>query len=239
MKSKINKRIKSRLTKAYRNQIARQVVRMSNRDIWDECSGLPKICSNDKLFSVGDVNDPILNKDLSLNLQSYQDGYIGTAITLLDLIKISKSIQIKDSYIYVALFCFRQYVELTIKDSLMAYHSTDINVQSLGHNILEAYDELMKIPLIEKDNRCKGVRDMLNSLCGIDPSGTVFRYGYKINSRNGKLSSTYNSRRGLISVKKLRMCMLQMYDFFEGISWMIYDNKQNQIQNNKTNQLTI
>ena len=211
---------------------------MSRRDIFKEAMGLSPISSSGKLFEKGDVTDSLINRGLWLNHEAYQVGYIGAAVSLLDLIKMSDSNSIKDSYIFVALFCFRHYLELTMKDSLINYYDnkerTDI-VNGYGHDLVKLYNEIIKLPNVQQDNTTNTISNIINTLQGIDSTGTVFRYPYKIDGETGKICSSFNVNIGLKSIPVLRKRMLQMYLFFDGINMMVHDYERNGMRNFKRN----
>ena len=199
---------------------------MSRRDIASETLSIQPLKLNHKLFENGDVADAMIGRGMWLNQQSYQDGYIGSAITLLDLIKLSDKNEIKDSYIIVALFCFRQYLELSMKDSLIHYYKSEKLgelVYESGHNLEDLFEKIMELPQMEPNETSEAVKQMINTIQGYDPTGVVFRYPYSIDKATGQIKPLLKPGIGLKSVKALRKRMLQLYEFFDGINSMVHD----------------
>ncbi len=230
MKRKLRRnRNKKNWSKAYKKQIVSQILRMSRKDIADEATHFAPLNSNQKLLIDGSPNDAIIDKGLWLNHHSYQEGYIGVAIRLLDFIKLSDSNTIKDSYIYVSLFCFRQYLELSMKDSLIHYYSEECletMVKEIGHNLVRLYEEIKKLHGFTQDDETTAVETIINTIQGIDPKGEAFRYPYSINEETGEIKTNYNIKLGLKNVRVLRTRMLQLYNFFDGINNMVHDYKR-------------
>ena len=224
-KKRRKKKIIGRLRKAYKKQIVGEVLRLSRKDISSECLNAPPIKPTHKLFPNGEHNDAMIGKGLWLNHLNYQEGYIGVAIRLLDIIRLSDNIIIKDSYILVALFCFRHYLELSMKDSLLHYykeHSSAI-IMDCGHNLEALFNEIMKLPGMYSDETTDSVKRMVNTLHGYDPTGIVFRYPYNLEASTGSVKTTLMPKIGLKDVRTLRVRMMQLYNFFDGINWMVHD----------------
>ena len=178
----------------------------------------------------------MIGRGLWLNQNNYQEGYIGVAIRLLDLIKLSDNIAIKDSYIFVALYCFRHYLELTMKDSLIHYYKGEAaftKVKECGHNLLLLYKEILKLPNVTQDETTNTVREMINTIQGYDPMGVTFRYPYHINEQTGEIKTSLRPNMVLRSIRTLRTRMMQLYNFFDGINSMVHDYERNGIKYTK------
>ena len=125
VKSRKNKRSKhrfSQLRKSYKDAVKRQVIRdvilLSKSDINHDCLFAPPLSITDTLFEKREqsnqTGDHLLNDDILI-----QNGYASAAALLLNIIKISDDRFVRESYINPVMFCFRQYLELSMKDSIL------------------------------------------------------------------------------------------------------------------------
>ena len=138
-----------RLKKNYRKQIKRQLARdlflLSRSDVNSVSLYVPSLKDEDTLFvpqednSYGHFPD---DDDILM-----QNGYASTSVLLLNLIKLSNDRFLKESYINPVMFCFRQYLELTMKDSLLRFRlwrrkplSGEANLD--GHNLFILWRDL-------------------------------------------------------------------------------------------------
>ena len=197
---------------------------MSRKDISSECLYAPDIKTTHSFFVDGDVDDSLIGRGLQMDRLNYQEGYFGIAIRILDLIRMSNNNAIKDSYIYVSLFCFRHFLELSMKDTIIHYYNKKEEASSIirnsGHNLISLYNELSKLPGVHSDDVSKTVSNMLNTIQGYDPTGTVFRYPYRVNE-NGIIEPINRRHIGLKNIRVLKTRMMQLYNYFDGINSMI------------------
>lgn len=117
---------------------------------------IPQLTKEDQLFvESNDGSDSFINTTKSTNKIIVTNGFICTAIILLDTIKSSSNNLVRDSYIFPALFCFRHYLELTMKQSIFkftisnsdnGYTNQNANLQT--HNLGKLWTELKKILII-------------------------------------------------------------------------------------------
>lgn len=225
MKKKYRKQHKllmRRLKRRYKEQIKRQLSRelflLSKSDINSTSLYVPSLKDEDTLFVSRDdikryghfpVDDDIL----------MQNGYVSTSVLLLNLIKISNDRFLKESYINPAMFCFRQYLELTMKDSLLRFRlwrrnplSGEVNLD--GHDLFVLWRDLKQHIEGNGKKEVKKIERLLKELNSVDEDGTLFRY-------NDFLTHTIKNKektRPLIDVDMLCLRILQLYSFFEGIN---------------------
>lgn len=229
-KKRTRYQLKRRYKKSLRNNLIREILLLSRRDIDDMTNSVPVLSKDDVLFSKSDdVSNAILNITKSGNDILMPNGYISTAVFLLDIIKFSQSNLVKDSYIFPVLFCFRQYIELIMKSAILRYRNGDMR-PSYGeasfktHDLEELWAKLIKH--IQVDDDVDNIGRIIRELNEVDNDSTTFRYDYHLNRivRN-KNNKQINE---LLDLDILRQRMLQLYRFFDGIdddSKIYYDKK--------------
>jgi len=209
-----------RLKKNYRKQIKRQLARdlflLSRSDINSVSLYVPSLKDEDTLFvnrednSCGHFPD-----DDEIFMQT---GYASTSVLLLNLIKLSNDRFLKESYINPVMFSFRQYLELTMKDSLLRFRLWRKNpsrgeANLDGHNLSILWRDLKQY-FDTKDKEVRIIEKLIEELNGVDEDGTLFRYNeFLTNSIKNK-----EKTRPLIDIDILYLRILQMYNFFEGIN---------------------
>ena len=209
-----------RLKKNYRKQIKRQLLRelllLSKSDINSISLYVPNLKDEDMLFVPREDNGygHFHNDDEIL----MQNGYASTSVLLLNLIKLSNDRFLKESYINPVLYCFRQYLELTMKDSLLRFRlwrkSPSRGEANLdGHNLSNLWRDLKQY-IEAKDEEVKRIERLVEELNGVDEDGTLFRY----NEFLTKSIKNKERTRPLIDIDMLYLRTLQMYNFFEGIN---------------------
>ena len=209
-----------RLKKNYKEQVKRQLSRefflLSKSDINSISLYVPILKDEDTLFVPREDNNyghfPA-DDDILM-----QNGYASTSVLLLKLIKLSDDRFLKESYIHPVMFCFRQYLELTMKDSLLRFRlwrkrlsSGEANLD--GHNLSILWSDLKQY-LGAKDKEVKRIEKLVEELNSVDEDGTLFRY----NEFLTKSIKNSEKTRPLIDVDLLYLRILQMYRFFEGIN---------------------
>ena len=222
--------LKKQYKKSVRKSVINELFLLSKKDIDDMVNCIPSLSNEDALFSDSDVvSDVILNTTKSGNDVLMPNGYISTSILLLNIMKFSQSNLIKDSYIFPALFCFRQYLEIIMKSAILRYRNGDINPYQGEskfniHNLEELWKKLIKHIQIDED--VDNIGRILHELNEVDNDSTTFRYDYHLNRivRN-KDNKQINQ---LLNLDVLRQRVLQLYRFFDGIdddSRVYYDKK--------------
>ena len=189
---------------------------MSKKDIESFDTNIPPLNSNDSLFVEREEgNQYYIDSDMYI-----QKGYASTSAILLHLISLSNDRYLKECYIFPVMFCFRQYLELTMKDSILycrlrrkVAYSGESNLE--GHNLLVLWDNL-KLYLDANDSVVKNVQRIIMELNSVDSNGELFRYGSNLT----KKVLDKNVEMPLIDVSILFTRIIQLYRFFEGINLM-------------------
>lgn len=231
---KRQKRTRFQLKRKYKENVRKNLIKeillLSRKDIDDMVNSIPLLSNEDALFSESvEVNDAILNTTKSGNEILIPYGYISTSVLLLNIIKFSRSNLTKDSYIFPALFCFRQYLEIVMKSAILRYRNGDINPyigesKFKTHDLVELWTKLIKH--IQVDEDVDNVGRIIRELNEVDNDSTTFRYDYHLNRivRN-KDNKQINE---LLDLDVLGQRVLQLYRFFDGIdddSRVYYDKK--------------
>ena len=229
-KKRTRYQLKRRYKKSLRKNLTKELLLLSRRDIDDMTYSVPSLSKDDVLFSEGDdVGDAILNTTQGENDILMPNGYISTAVFLLDIIKFSQNNLTKDSYIFPALFCFRQYLEVIMKSAILRYRKGNINpyqgeANFKTHDLEEIWSKLIKH--IQVDDEVDNVGRIIRELNEVDNDSTAFRYDYHLNRivRN-KDNREINV---LLDLDVLKQRVLQLYRFFDGIDddSRVYYNKQ-------------
>lgn len=149
-----------------------------------------------------------------------QDGYASASAILLTLVRLSNDRYMRECYIFPALFCFRQYLELTMKDSILYFRLKRKNAvrgesNLEGHNLQVLWNNLI-IYIDVYDSEVEHVSNIIDELNTVDCNGELFRYGSSLT----KKVLNKNVKMPLIDVDKLYIRILQLYSFFEGINSM-------------------
>lgn len=222
-KNKRKKRRFSHLKRRYKDIVKRQIIRdvvlLSKIDINHDSLFVPPLGKTDTLFEKREQSGHPLNDDVLI-----QNGYVNAAALLLNIIKISDDRFVRESYINPVMFCFRQYLELSMKDSILRlrnFRKTAFRGENNleHHNLLSLWNELKKY-LDVNDTTVKCVGNLINELQSVDEKGTLFRY----NELLSKSICNAERRMPLINVENMYMRILQMYSFFEGINEIARNN---------------
>ena len=215
-KRHIGCQLKRRYKDAIIKQLQREIYLLSKKDIESFDTNIPPLNSNDSLFVEREEgNQYYIDSDMYI-----QKGYASTSAILLHLISLSNDRYLKECYIFPVMFCFRQYLELTMKDSILycrlrrkVAYSGESNLE--GHNLLVLWDNL-KLYLDANDSVVKNVQRIIMELNSVDSNGELFRYGSNLT----KKVLDKNVEMPLIDVSILFTRIIQLYRFFEGINLM-------------------
>lgn len=227
--------LKKQYKKSVRKSVINELFLLSKKDIDDMVNCIPSLSNEDALFSDSDVvSDVILNTTKSGNDVLMPNGYISTSILLLNIMKFSQSNLIKDSYIFPALFCFRQYLEIIMKSAILRYRNGDINPYQGEskfniHNLEELWKKLIKHIQIDED--VDNIGRILHELNEVDNDSTTFRYDYHLNRIVRNKDNKQISQ--LLNLDVLRQRVLQLYRFFDGIDddSRVYHDKEHITRN--------
>lgn len=170
---------------------------------------LPPLTKTDKLF----------DESFPRSIPSYsliEEGYANCALLLLNSIILSNDNLVHDTYIFPALFCFRHYLELTIKTTLKEY-----GLAVVGHNLSSLFENLR--PYLSIGEEVDNVNRLLHEFDEVDSSATTFRYSFDVGSSGNVKVKEFNHP---INVFVLRKRFLQLYSFFDGVLNQAVDSKK-------------
>ena len=215
-KKHIGRQLKRRYKDAIKKQLQREIYLLSKKDIKSFDTNIPPLNKNDSLFVEREEgNQYYIDSDMYI-----QNGYASTSVILLNLISLSNDRYLRECYIFPIMFCFRQYLELTMKDSILycrlrrkVAYSGESNLE--GHNLLVLWDNL-KLYLDVNDSEVKSVHRIITELNTVDNNGELFRYGSSLT----KKVLNKSIEMPLIDVEILFTRIIQLYRFFEGINTM-------------------
>lgn len=215
-KRHIGCQLKRRYKDAIKKQLQREIYLLSKKDIESFDTNIPPLNKNDSLFVEREEgNQYYIDSDMYIQI-----GYASTSAILLHLISLSNDRYLRECYIFPVMFCFRQYLELTMKDSIL-YCRLRRKVAYSGESNLEGHDLLMlwenlKLYIDVNDSVVKNVHRIIVELNSVDSNGELFRYGSSLT----KKVLDKNVEMPLIDVEVLFKRMIQLYRFFEGINTM-------------------
>lgn len=196
--------------------------------------------SSDKLFKCSkDILDPMNLTDINLLRGMIPTAYINVALSIIRFIIMTKKGMIKkkhtmllrDEYIYPALFCFRLYLELKIKDSIQSFSEKskvgEVIQYPTTHNLSSLWNVLS--PHIEdKDNDYNIITSLIEEFQKYDAKSVRFRYPFgstTITGKNDKIIEKHpDCNIDLIDVENLYELMLKIYQYIEKIN--LKANKQ-------------
>lgn len=218
-KKRTRYQLKRKYKKSLRRSLIKEILMLSRKDIDDMTNSIPLLSNEDVLFTESDdVSDAMLNTTKSGNDILIPNGYICTSVLLLDIIKFSQSNLAKDSYIFPALFCFRQYIEIMMKSAILRYRNGDIipyrgESKFKTHDLEGLWTKLIKH--IQTDDEVDNIGRIIRELNEVDNDSAAFRYDYHLNRivRN-KDNKEINK---LLDLNVLKQRVLQLYRFFDGI----------------------
>ena len=132
----MRKKRKYQFKKAFRKQIEKGAIRnFINKEMKDlscikisdatsESLEVGPLKEGDSLFRRSEnIEDSFLTNSRKAKGLFMLEGYINSALNLLNIIKESNGNLAKDSYVFPALFNFRQYLELTMKESISSFEN--------------------------------------------------------------------------------------------------------------------
>ena len=226
MKHKKKKRhqFKKKFIKAIERRTVRKLLFLSRKEASDQLWNLPPLKKSDKFLEGShNLNDSFLNRGISINEAHFSEAYMNTAIILLHMILLTNSNGIRDDLIYPALFSFRHYLELTIKDSLNHFMRSETvvpDVQAREHNLKNLWKALL--PYIGEGEEIEIMQKLIYEINNIDSTSETFRYPYEVDEYGNKRLPHIDQTR-LNDVIKLKRVMLKMYRFMDGINSLAYE----------------
>lgn len=219
---KKNCHFKKAYTKAVTAQTVRQLLLLSKKEMYEHLHNIPPLKKSDKLlYDSVNLQNSCINRGTRINECIIPDAYLHTAFLLCTIIQMSNNNCIKDGLIFPALFSFRHYLELTMKDSINRFCNKGLSeiVIERNHNLVEIWGKLS--PFLEDGQEKEIVRNLIGGFNALDPNGERFRYPYEIDANDKKIPNALPN--GLIGMKELKRIMLKVYRYFDGISFMAYN----------------
>ena len=221
MKRKKKYQFKKQFIKSIERGCMQKMIALTKKDYLSECLYIEPLKDGDRLFVESeDISDSFLNRSKKNNEIVMPEAYINTALWLLDLITLSDNNFVKDGYIFPALYCFRHYLELIMKDSIHYFklNRREISSDELGysdkeHGLFNLWNSLRNF--LDDNNQVKRICKIIKEMDDIDKSSTAFRYAF--NHNNGRIVE-YDYPATMIDVSELKKRVLQLYNFFEGIN---------------------
>lgn len=207
---KYKKHFLKRYKKRLRSNIIKDVLHISCIDVDTLRTGnIPDLMFQPSYSS----SDSIIHNG-ELDSLKFSIGYASVAINLLGVCQYCKNNLVKDSYIFPALYCFRIYMENTMKESILLF-KTGVNIEDLKkHGLINLWE--MLTPYIPSDGTTKKARRLILEYESYDPDSTAFRYCHVVNRQLGDNKGKILSSG--ISIDALRSSMLFIYHFFEGVN---------------------
>lgn len=149
------------------------------------------------------------------------EGYINSALNILNIIKESNGNLAKDSYVFPALFNFRQYLERTMKESISSFENLGGQYKDDKNHTLTSLWNSLYVFWDKEDKELPVVRKLIQEFDDKDRYSMTFRYPYQ-KGKEGEVQqeSSFND---LIDIENLQIKMLQLYRFFEGVSELAYN----------------
>lgn len=204
-----HKNIRAKLKRHYKEQVHRDVFSLAQKNIDSIVLRLGPLRKGQKLIVESHrPTDPKLTLGLKENDIYFIYGYVQASIMLLNIVHYGKSYFQKDSYIYPAIFCFRMYLELTMKLSI-TNRSGDIFI---GHGLMNIWDKLKSVYSLHLDDNIETIESLLKSFHDLDKQSTTFRYPKRLNLSQESLQQSI-----IIDIEELQKCFLKLYRFFDGI----------------------
>lgn len=242
MKKRIFKRyqFKKKFVKSVERQTVRKIVSFLRQEVTSFIMDLPPLTMKDKLFVESrDLNNPCLNRNPHIREIHLTEAYISNAILLLDIIGLAKSNAIRDGYIYPALFSFRHYLELIMKDTLnvkVGKGKVSDSVTNKIHCLDDIWRELKEY--IPEDDARKVIDKLMNEISSLDPFSFNFRYTYDIRGNKIWIFPKEIEDKDIecinnIDIVKMPICIdrenlktiiLKMYNYFDGINYQVHNN---------------
>lgn len=234
----MRKRTRYQFKKAFKREIERNAIRkFKKKELKDcfpveicnassECLNVEPLKEGNLIFMKSENSqDAFLKTSREKKRISMPEGYCNSALNLLRMIRKSNDNLVKDSYIFPALFCLRQYLELTMKESISLFENLGGRYKDdRNHSLTDLWNSLCNF-LDEKDKECQIVGQLIREFDDKDRSSTTFRYPYQ-KDKQGKVqqASPFND---LIDIENLEKRILQLYRFFEGVNGLA-DNAESE-----------
>lgn len=225
MKRRKNKRcqFKKKFVKTIERRVVRQLLVLSKKDTPEEFWKIGALKKSDRFFKGSEnLNDTYINRGTIINEAHFPDSYFYTSMILITMMQLTNSNSIRDGLIYPALFSYRHYLELILKETLNLYECSGHLVEEVinrEHSLAKLWNKLS--PHIDEGEDKDIVRNLVFELNSVDPKGELYRYPYEIGDDGNKLTSSLPS--GLYEIKTIKETMIKVYRFLDGINTLAYE----------------
>ena len=233
--------IKKKFVSSIERRTIRKMMLLSKKEISDFITNTPPLSMEDKLFvQSSNPRNSCLNRSTYVREHHLSDSYFCNALFLLDIIHESDSNAVRDGYIYPALFSFRHYLELTMKDTLNQKEGEGKVAKVVTdkvHTLLGIWNAYKGI--VPHNEECNIIEALINEISDVDPYSLNFRYTYDVRGnkiriviKNAEKDSEKNrdleNEEDLMSTtpiiidnENFKSVMLKMYDYFERYKWLV------------------
>lgn len=229
MKKRKRYQFKKKFVKTIERRVVRQLILLSKKDISEEFWKIGVLKKSDRFFKDSEnLNDTFINRGTIINEAHFPDSFFYNSMLLITMMQITNSNSIRDGLIYPALFSYRHYLELTLKETLNMFECSDHLSEEVilrEHSIQKLWNKIKTFPLIDDGPETEIVQNLLFEFNRIDPNGELFRYPYEIGKEGDKLPSSLPS--GLYEIKTLKETMIKVYRFLDGINTLAYEYSNN------------
>lgn len=223
MRKRKRYQFKKKFVKTIERRVVRQLVMLSKKNTPEEFWKIGTLKKSDRFFRSSDnLNDTCINRGTIINEAHFPDSYFYTSMLLITMMQLTNSNSIRDGLIYPALFSYRHYLELILKETLNLFECSDHLVKEVinrEHSLAKLWNKLS--PHIDEGEDKDIVRNLVFELNSVDPKGELYRYPYEIGDDGNKLTSSLPS--GLYEIKTLKETMIKVYRFLDGINSLAYE----------------
>ena len=225
MKKRKRYQFKKKFIKTIERRVVRQLIMLSKKDTLEEFWKIGALKKSDRFFKDSEnLNDTFINRGTIINEAHFPDSYFYTSMLLITMMQITNSNSIRDGLIYPALFSYRHYLELTLKETLNLFENSGHLSEEVilrEHSIQKLWNKIKSFPLVDDGPEIEIVQNLLFEFNRIDPNGELFRYPYEIGKDGYKLTSSLPS--GLFEIRTLKETMIKVYHFLDGINTLAYE----------------
>lgn len=160
----------------------------------------------------------------------YIEGYKSAGDSLIDSAILSKDVSILDTFVYPALFLYRQFLELQLKEVFLLYAEDSENkkekfIKKAGHNLQKMWLKIK--PLVascahgdDEHLLLNQIEEMINEYSQFDKSSFAFRYPI-----HKDLTKVFVED-DRIDLEVVRNCMNEIYTFFFGVTSMLGERQE-------------
>lgn len=217
------KRMRKLKTK-YKRQVLKQIFILSQKDVDEINFHIGPLKKGDKLFVSSEIpSDPRLMTSAYDNDVLYERGYANAAMFLLRMAEYGKDYLRKDCYMYPAMFCVRQYLEIIMKLILQNFYLVPQKVHDLSMLWSDVKGQLNEA---EIDESVEAVEEIISEFQKVDTCSTCLRYPCRLNNLCKKGKEKSQGVNKLIDIRILQERVLQLYAFFDGLYELSLINKE-------------